>query len=103
MGLEGLKILSARSKFEPSWPSAPLQWKRLAFQMEISAFFERLSRHSVVGVRENVISIGDSMHEREALIRATDSRHCWKKSIKFLEQPSPEQLVKQHEHLSLCL
>jgi hypothetical protein len=101
--LEGLKILSARSKFEPSWPSVPLQWKRLAFQLEVGAFFQGISSRSVAGARENVISIGDSLHEREALIRATESRYCWKKSIKFLDQPSSEQLVKQHEHLSLCL
>jgi hypothetical protein len=98
--LEGVKVLSARSKFEPAWPSAPIQWKRQAFEAEISAFFQVPIDPDV---RENVISIGDSLHEREALIRATESRHCWKKSIKFLVQPSPEQLVKQHEHLSFCL
>lgn len=101
--LEGIKVLSARSKFEPACPSAPIQWKRLAFESEISAFFDVLSGHSVSDVRENLISIGDSLHEREALIRATELRHCWKKSIKFLVQPTPEQLVKQHEHLSFCL
>jgi hypothetical protein len=101
--LEGVKIISARSRFEPSWPSLPIQWKRNAFRFEISAYFEMHSGHMVADHRENVISIGDSLHEREALIRATESRHCWKKSIKFLDQPSPDQMVKQHELLSLCL
>jgi hypothetical protein len=102
--LEGIRIMSARSAFEPAWPALPIQWKRLCFHAEISAFFDSLSAHLVAaGHRENVISIGDSLHEREALIRATELRHCWKKSIKFLDQPSPEHLVKQHELLSSCL
>jgi hypothetical protein len=103
--LEGVRIMSARSSFEPDWPALPIQWKRLAFQREISAFFDGLSGvdHLAAGHRENVISIGDSLHEREALIRATELRHCWKKSIKFLDLPSAEHLVKQHELLSSCL
>jgi hypothetical protein len=101
--LEGVRIMSARSAFELSWPALPIRWKRLAFHSEISAFFETHSGYLAAGHRENVISIGDSLHEREALIRATELRHCWKKSIKFLDQPSPEQLVKQHELLCLCL
>lgn len=49
----------------------------------------------------NVISIGDSMAEREAVIqccRAIDK--CWTKSIKFQERPTIEQVITQLSYVS---
>jgi len=95
--LEGIKILSARSAYEPMHPGNPTQWKIVAFHKEISAFF--LVAESG---QKNMISIGDSLHERTALLDATDGRACWTKSMKFVERPSPFQLVKQLKLLSGC-
>jgi FMN phosphatase YigB (HAD superfamily) len=101
--LEGMKILSARSIFETSWPGHPVKWKSLAFYSEIADFYARVRKLCVDRHPENVMSIGDSMHERAALIEATELRDCWTKSIKFLDQPTPAQLVRQHRLLSICL
>jgi hypothetical protein len=49
----------------------------------------------------DVISIGDSFHEREALFRV-HKQHRIKftpKSIKFCDRPSVDDLVRQHGHL----
>jgi hypothetical protein len=98
--LEGVKIVSARSKFEHAWPANPVQWKTLAFYTEVDDFFDKPSKHRAAGPRENVISIGDSMHEREALLEATELRNSCNKSLKFMDKPSPAQLVQQHLVLS---
>jgi hypothetical protein len=100
--LEGIQVLSARSAFEPTH-SQPVQWKRLAFHREISAFWKRPSGYTDAGCQKNMISVGDSMHERVALLEATKDRDCWTKSLKLMERPSPEQLVKQHDLLSACI
>jgi len=59
-----------------------------------------------------VISIGDAPHEREALFRVTRGqdvlesarrRKCRTKAIKFMIQPSVEQLVHELEMLQKCL
>jgi len=105
--LEGMKLLSARSLFEHAQPAAqplsPMHWKRMAFAREVAAFFQRPSRYAEAGCRKSIISVGDSMSERNALYDATDGRECWSKSMKLLERPSPDQLVKQHELLGACL
>jgi hypothetical protein len=101
--LEGIKVLSARSTFEPNWPAHPIKWKSLAFYNEIVAFYAMARKQYAEGYRENVMSIGDSMHEREALIEATELRDCWTKSIKFLDAPSPAHLSIQHRLLRTCL
>lgn len=101
--LEGVKVLSARALFEPAWPQSPIQWKRLAFHREVSTFFQGPSKTAAADIRKNVVSVGDSLQERTALLEATDGRHCWAKSLKLLERPSVEQLVKQHDLFSACV
>lgn len=48
----------------------------------------------------NILSIGDSAHEREALI---DTRNALgiplMKSLKFMEKPSPKDLIHEHDYL----
>jgi hypothetical protein len=94
--LEGIRIVSARSKFERAWPASPATWKTLAFHTEVDDFFG----NRAAGRQENVISIGDSLHEREALLVSTEFRNSCTKFLKFLDRPSPAQLVKQHLVLS---
>jgi len=97
--LEGVKVLSARSTFEPTC-RLPVQWKKRAFRSEIDSFFKTWEGHAT---GRQVLSFGDSMAERTALIAATESLDCWAKSVKFLERPSPEQLTKQLEMLNQLL
>jgi len=97
--LANVKILSARSTYEQRGVTHPKDWKYYAFESEISSFIEMFPGDQ----RKNVLSFGDSPHEREALIRVTDRlRNCCTKSMKFTERPSLEQLSKEHELISGC-
>lgn len=97
--LENVKILSARSTYEHQGVASPFEWKFLAFESEINDFY----RTSSADQRKTVISFGDSAHEREALIRVTERLPgCRTKSLKFVERPEVEQLLKEHELISGC-
>jgi len=97
--LENMKILSARSEFETAGVTSPFEWKFRAFEQEIFGFYDR----NGADCRKNVVSFGDSAHEREAIIRVTSSMsHCRTKSLKFVERPEIEQLRKEHELISGC-
>jgi len=97
--LENVKILSARSTYEHLGVSNPFRWKYLAFESEIGNFYETFASDR----RKNVISFGDSAHEREALIHVTEQmQNCLTKSLKFVERPQVEQLLKEHELISGC-
>lgn len=97
--LESVKILSARSTYEQQGIASPFEWKYLAFESEITEFYTVLGSDHC----KNVISFGDSAHEREALIRVTERiSNCCTKSLKFVERPEIEQLLKEHELISGC-
>lgn len=97
--LQDVHILSARSTYEQQGVTSPFEWKYLAFESEIHSFYELFTKDQ----RKNVISFGDSAHEREALIRVTERMAgCRTKSLKFVERPEVEQLLKEHELISGC-
>lgn len=100
--LENVKLVSARTTYEgPQYPS-PLDWKLRAFEAEITNFFGP-GALSDPSKRKNVFSVGDSIHEREALLRATSSAPCCNsKCLKFVERPDISQLCKQHELITEC-
>ncbi|CAE7949724.1 URA1 [Symbiodinium sp. KB8] len=66
--LEDVTLFSARSTYENQGMAAPFQWKYLAFETEICNYYESLTSDRL----KNVISFGDSFHEREAVIRVTE-------------------------------
>jgi len=97
--LESVKIISARSDYESPTNASPFDWKLKAFTREI----ERVLLSGPCS-RRNVLSIGDSAHEREALINATATiPNCRTKSLKFVERPTIDQLCKEHLLMSSCL
>lgn len=100
--LENLKLLSARTTYESPLRASPCDWKLCAFESEI----ERIFGEQVITspeYRKNIFSLGDSIHEREALLRATASLpNCRSKSLKFMERPEIGQLCKQHSLISGC-
>jgi hypothetical protein len=97
--LQDVKILSARSTYEQRGVTSPYEWKYFAFESEISSFVEMFPGDQ----RKNVISFGDSVHEREAVIRVTGLfPNCCTKSLKFVERPEVEHLCKEHELISGC-
>jgi len=100
--LENLKLLSARTTYESREVTSPLDWKLCAFNSEIARVFGD-DVCSDPSRRKNCLSLGDSMHEREALMRATASLpNCRSKSLKFVERPDIGQICKQHSLISGC-
>merc|ERR1712157_678660 len=83
---------------------APAGWKRLAFLDEVRAFCQQGEQACPPRRLLNVVSLGDSLHERDALFRATqDVTDCWGKSVKFVERPRLDLFAKEHRLLSACL
>jgi len=87
---------------------APQRWKELAFEQEITGFYSRYSQQSW----NNVISIGDSIFERDAVRRVVVNRpsakkKCRTKTAKLLDEPEIDELVSQvrviHDALGLMV
>lgn len=98
--LQDVKLFSARSTYEHQGVASPFEWKYLAFESEINGFYEACD----ADLQKNVVSFGDSAHEREALIRVTERMpNCRTKSLKLVERPEVEQLMKEHQLLADCM
>merc|ERR1719409_13780 len=87
---------------------APQKWKELVFEQEITGFYSRYAHQSW----KNVISIGDSIFERDAVRRVVVNRpsakkKCRTKTAKLLDEPEIEELIAQvkvvHEALQLMV
>lgn len=88
-------VVSARSCFQGLHKDSPILWKQLAFKRLVSEWSKNL-----LGDYLHVISIGDSVHEREALFRVhKEYVSIIPKSIKFRDRPSLFQLIAQHKVL----
>eukprot|EP00913_Durusdinium_trenchii_P005568 g5188.t1 len=82
--------------------------EEIAFEQEISGFYSRYAHQSW----KNVISIGDSIFERDAVRRVvinrpTANRKCRTKTAKLLDEPEIDELVAQvkvvHDALGLMV
>ena len=95
-----LRIVSARSTFEANHPDSPSDWKVQAFFQEICAAYAGTRPNE----RKNILSFGDSVHERAAVHRVTSGMgpRTRTKSIKFVERPSVEQLKRQVDLVCSC-
>ncbi|KAA6357120.1 MAG: hypothetical protein EZS28_047353, partial [Streblomastix strix] len=102
----------ARTKYQDKYPNQPNMWKKIAFIERISHCFPSsggkgfldgsllMKKGDYVGPQDlNVISFGDSECERNALLSIVKlcSPTARLKSIKFVERPSTEQLLRQLE------
>lgn len=86
--LSKLNILSARGEFEKKFPGDSRQWKILTFL--------RLLKIMDTNLITNFICLGDSLIEMEAAhIFASKFSKIYIKTVKFRENPSPEELFKQ--------
>jgi len=75
---------------------APQRWKEVAFEQEISGFYSRYAHQSW----KNVISVGDSIFERDALRkvilhRPNSKKKCHTKTLKLFDDPEIEELIAQ--------
>jgi hypothetical protein len=87
------ECVSARSTWEPTGLQSPFDWKAMEFAKRIKEFYSGRSW-------KNILSLGDSPHERQALHRATTpavgpSRYCRAKTLKFIVRPTPAEIVAQ--------
>ncbi|CAE8583387.1 unnamed protein product [Polarella glacialis] len=88
--LQKLKVISARTRFEPQFPGEVSQWK-------IQAFLE-VQRQLDSQIITNLLSLGDSNFEMDAVhVMGKEFSQALIKTIKFRENPSPEELLKQLE------
>lgn len=95
--LNQVKVMSARSTFEESFPESPIKWKFYAFQEKLQAHFQETKKD------KNIISFGDSHVEREAVRAVTRNVPFTRtKSVKFAEHPTMEQLKRQIELITNC-
>jgi len=102
-----LQVISARSVYQSHNPACPITWKALAFNAIADMYPEA----------NQIISIGDSLVERNAARLVARGRNIFCKTIKFCERPSLDQLLAQqqvvfmslsevvrtHDHLDLAL
>lgn len=96
--LERVTIISARSRYESVYPRACEKWKELTFDEELSQLIPQNCEHF------SVLSIGDSLHEREAAFAFGKSNdNVIVKSIKMIECPSPSQLATEQELITNAL
>ena len=97
--LADVRVISAQDKYRRHGIS-PMFWKRSAFIDEIEGVFQRKN-----GARRNIVSIGDSRLEFEAMqnlrkIYALTSPHnTFLKAIKLKDMPTIQTLKAQLENL----
>jgi len=100
--VEKIECLSARSTWEPSGLKSPFQWKAREFEDVIEKFYSKRLHQSW----KNVVSIGDSPHERQALQQATRGSvsskklKCRTKTIKLKVRPLAAELLQELATLS---
>lgn len=96
----GVRIVSARSTFEPAFPDSPCDWKVQAFHEEVRAAVEEKRGDRVL----HAISLGDSIHERQAIHQVMHGLPASRtKSVKFVERPTASQLRREVDCLAGCI
>jgi len=88
--LQKVKVISARSKYEPKFPGQVGKWKTEAFL--------ELQRKLNSQIITSLISIGDSNFEMDAVhFMAKKFDQALVKTVKLKDHPSPKELHKQLE------
>jgi hypothetical protein len=103
--LDHVTIISARGRYESVYPRCPVEWKIATFSDVLCrldsedgddvATPEVFSEKPSTGLQQ-VIALGDSPHDRSAIhyVGKRTSQLCVK-SVKFLENPTMQQIQKQ--------
>merc|ERR1719215_333746 len=100
--------MNSRLAMQQADEMAPRRWKEVAFKQELDGFYNQYAHQSW----KNVISIGDSIFERDAvrrvvLNRPSAKRKCRTKTAKLLDEPTIEELIAQvrviHDALGLMV
>lgn len=84
-----IPIISARGAYETHYPGSPSDWKTQAFLDNLSDIYPH---HEEM----NVLCLGDGQSERIAAHAFAKRRQTAKvKTVKFIDRPSTEELIKQ--------
>jgi len=95
--LPNVRILSARSSYQAQYPDQVGMWKIEAYRCVFREAFGASMRLNGKA-RFNVVSLGDSIYERNAMLElGKQNPGILAKSVKFVERPTPSQLKKQLE------
>jgi len=88
--LEKVRIISARSRYEGQYPRDVSKWK-------VNAFLD-VRRQMDSQIITNLNSLGDAHYEMEAThVMGDEFANALIKTVKFKEQPTPEELLKELE------
>ena len=107
--MESYKVVSARTRYERHYPGQPLCWKAAAFAHEVNELYESTSLEStdISSASEDsreIVSFGDSMEERTAVRIVSEQLSATPKSVLFVSNPTPMQILGQlhmlENHLS---
>ena len=99
-----VRIMSARSAYEPKYPNSPTEWKQAAFMECVLAKVESdteavaMYGHGTSPLASlNLVSIGDSVSERKAahFVGTQVEAEIKVKTVKFVERPDIEKLRRQ--------
>jgi hypothetical protein len=86
--LKGVQVISARTKFDKLYPGQYQKWKVEAF-LETKRDFDN-------DAITNLVALGDNMFEIEAAhILGSKFSSSFIKTVKFRTSPSPNELIKQ--------
>ena len=86
--LDKIKIISARGEWENTFPNNMEEWKNQTF-FNLTKYFDNK-------LVTNIICLGDSMLEIEAgKLLANNFQKAFIKTVKFKENPKPDELNKQ--------
>jgi hypothetical protein len=99
--VESFQHISARSIFEPTGIVCPIEWKESAFKMVVEEYLA--AGGDISRSKGQVISLGDSAHEREAVLKISQEFPVVVKSLKLMERPELESLTRQHVLIQECL
>jgi len=92
--LNNIRILSARTEYEDLYPKDVARWKVEAYNY----LYQEAFCGSVLEQVHQVVSLGDSMYERNALMNLAErASSVLPKSVKFVERPTMVQLQRQIE------
>ena len=103
--VEQFQHISARSMFEPTGLFTPISWKQSAFRMVVEEYLAAAAARRSSEEYPQVISLGDSAHEREAILKVAKdfANRITVKSLKFMEKPDIESLKKEHLLIQECI
>ena len=86
--LDGVEVISARSRYEQQYPRGYARWKIEAFMDARKA----LNEHTLT----NIVAFGDNQFEIEAAhVLGSKFTTSLIKTVKFRQGPSPNELIKQ--------